>query len=1103
MARSLAKLAWLTLCLTLVTCRATSPVLPPPMPAAANSGFGSVPPPTGPAVFFEPTSTPGETPALPPVPALAVEEFGPKGLVDVGAEPHVRFNQQVVDVGEDLLAEPSLRIDLVPKVAGRSRFRTPELLVFEPRALKLAQHYQARMTAAPSASKILKELLVAHPLSWAFDTPGPSVLDTYPANDVPPSGWTRWHPVLIKLTQPVTAAALRKALSVRSLGADAKPIAVRVDAVSPARARRWDWASELVSDDEPLRDRLYQVRPVEVWPVDRQIAVEVAAGLVGRLGPVPSTTPWRLTWTTPGPLRIESVTTDDAYCAQTAIVIHLSAQITSSQLSHIRISPRPINAKISLDYYSDESEQSWSRSGTDVRFRGAFVPGQTYTIQIDPSLRDVDGYTVGDGTAGKAWSSPISVAGDRSLQLSRGGIFPNVTNPLFGVTTRLVKSLRVRAAVLDLEQTQRVLFGSEDLKSPSVFEHLGIASPNIVVRDYPLDVEAPTYWSDKAIDLRDLVGDVRGTVLVEVAPLVLVDRPANAPLEVPLVAQRAVYRRTDLGPITFHSITKSVIKVARLTDGRPVAGAQVARIDGDKQVLIGHTDNQGLLVVTWKAGQLPQGSQILAVSEPATHDRVLVRLAEEYQDQHHGTETSLLQRGEQRLLQRGEHLMLQLTTERDAYRPEESVALVGFALVDTPFTRSGLRLLPPGTSITARVIDKDQKVTTEQSLPLSADGKFWARLPLRKGTPLGSLTVAAEAQGTTTQAYVKLEDFRVPEFEVSARAAKDSLLLGESTTVRVRANHYSGVPVTFEQMAYIASCRPSRYGVPGLESGWVAGDATPRPYWSTNSVRRVVSTANGGRGSVEFTPSFDTGDSKSLLCSLDIEVKDASQQAVGAETSVRIHPASLYLALHPPVDLHAGDDASIPLRALSIDGQRRAASDVKLSITRNWMEETHTTVAGRVHTSWQQRHETVAKCQLDAKVDRDAHCSIRQAKQGEYALEACARDGSRVAMTTARFFVLSKPLYSPPASSDIDDEFPQHLDVQLVRTDTSESPEREFAPGAHLRATVRSPCASGSAVALLERAGIREQHALTLVDHTATLNFLVDDTWVPHVDLAV
>lgn len=1104
MARLLAKMGWLVLCLTPVTCRVSSPVLPSQVPALGRSPIDAPPPSPKVESFFASDDTCTSPPDLPPLPALAVEELGPKGSADTSAEPYVRFNQQVVSVGDDLLTEPSIMFELSPRVAGRSRFRTPELLVFEPKALKLAQHYQVRVAATASATAELRGFVASHDLTWAFDTPGPAVQESYPRSNESPERWTLKHPALIKLTQPVSVWALRKQLTVRTLGPDSRPIVVRVDPVSLGQARHWDWASDILYDDAPLADRLFQVRPLERWPVDRQIEIEVAAGVVGRLGPVPSTSPWRVSWKTPGPLRVESVTTEDPYCDQSSVVIHLGAAIAASQLSHIRVSPRPVNTQISLDGYYNDTEPVWARTGADIRLRGAFVPGRTYTLKIDPSLRDLDGYTVGDGTAGQPWSTAIAIAGEPSLQLSPGGIFPAVTNPIFGVTSRMVSTLRVRAAPLSPEQTARVKSGSADLKSAGVFEKLGVFAEKIVVRDVALDVQAPTYWSDQAMDLRDLVGDIRGAVLVEVAPLLQVQRPTHAAATEPLAVQREVYERTDLGPIAFHSVTQSIVKVARLSDGRPAAGVRVARIEGERQVPLGRTDGDGLLALSWKPEQRPIQESVFVVSDEISHDHAVLRVAAangHFQAQERG-----LLPGEQGLLRHDEHVLLSLTTERDAYRPEESVAFVGYALVDTPFARSGLRLLPAGTPVMVKVLDREQKVAAEQSLPLGGDGKFWARLPIRKGTPLGTLTVTAQLQGMSTAAHVKLEDFRVPEFEVTARAANDALLVGDSTAVRVRANHYSGVPVTFDEVAYATSCRAVRHSVPGLSPEWIIGDA-PRMLGTrriTRSARRVVTGAQGVRGSIEFTPSLDVGDATSLLCSLAVEVKDASQQAIATETSIRIHPASFYLALREPRNIHAGERVQIPLQALSIDGQRRAVNNVKVGITRRWLEEVHDNVEGRVRTSWRERRELVASCPLETALDRDAACWVESAKEGEYSIEASAREGSRVARTTAAFHVYPKHMASSPAhAKEGAGTVVEHLELEVVRANASQSPAREFAPGDRLRATLRSPCVQGTAIALLERAGIREQHPLKLADHTATLDLLVDDTWVPHVDLSV
>ena len=1029
-------------------------------------------------------------PALPLAPPLSVQEFGPTGTIDVGAEPRVRFNQQVAPLGQAMLEEPDVQIVLAPEVKGRTKWRTTELLVFEPEELAPAQRYQVRVVVLRSASDALKRLFAEHPLAFSFETPGPGIADSYPEKDAEPDDWTSRHAVLLKLTQPVAVAELRKVVSARSLGEKAGPLAVRVDAVSPRKLKRWDWASQLLEDDEPLRNRLYQVRPVGAWPSDREIAIEVAAGLVGRLGPVSSAALWRLTWKTPGPLQIESLHAQEGSCADNQFILRLSERITRPQLSRIHIAPRPPQTEIEL---IDEWEEE--KGAREVTLRGAFVPAQTYTVRIDPEMRDVNGYSVGDGTAGRPWTGTISLAGQPSVKMSGNGIFPVGEEPVFGVTTRWVKTLRVRAAVLDPARAARALYTGGGSNPPRTFESLGVAGKDIVVRDYPLAVAAPTYWSDLAIDLKHLVGDVRGTVLVEAAPLALVPAPADAaPFKMPEV-ERGFFRRTDLGPVVFQSLTRSVIKVFRLSNTRPVANADVTRLDGSEQVLLGHTDAQGLLVLPWQAEHLPPGKAPLVVLDPATHDYALVPPSVPYHAGRHDDKANLLHQGES--------LMLQIITDRDAYRPEESIALVGFAIVDTPFAKSGLRLLPEGTDVVLRVSDVNGKTIVEQSLRVDGQGKFWSRLPIAKDTRLGSLHITATAQGTTANAYDKLKDFRTPEFEVTARPERDSILIGERVPIRVRASHYSGVPVTFGEVAFASHCRVSPYIVPGLESGWVAGDPDVK-YRSTSTPRAVVAEAEGASGSVEFTPALATSDGKSLLCAVETEVTDASQQAICAESTLRVHPASFYLAVRLPSGVYVGDHAAIPVRALTLDGQRRDASDVEVKVTRTWQEEIHTKVDGRERTRWPERKQVVATCHLAASADQDAVCRVERLQKGSYAIEATAKDGSRAATTRARFFAWDKPKYSSTrTAAKSDDGVPTHLALAVARVSSAESASREIAPGDHVSVTVRSPCAAGGGIALLERAGIREQYDFVLTDHGTVLDFAVDDTWTPQVELEV
>jgi len=1046
------------------------------------------------------------------MPPLAVAEYGPQGAIDEGAEPRVRFNQQVAPLGEAMLVEPNLRIELLPKVKGRTHWRTPELLVFEPETLAPAQRYQARVVALPSASEALKRLFAEHPLTFFFETPGPIPQGSYPEADVPPEDWSRRQPVIIRLTQPVNVNELRKVLTVRMLGPkvatagaaapsanpasaatpsvdteDAGPISVRVEPVSPRALKRRPWASALIESDDSLEHRLFQVRPAAMWPVDRTIGLQIAAGLIGRLGPTPSATSWRLTWKTPGPLRIESLRAGEGDCAGSTFTMQLSERITRAQLAHIHVAPRPPKTVVVLT-------NDWDREGgQEVEIRGAFVPAQTYTVRVDPGLRDVNGYTVGDGTAGRPWTSTISVAGQPSLQISGSGIFPATTPPVFGLTTRWVQTLRVRAAVLDPARAARALFTTNASSPPHTFESLAVPSKDIVVRDYVLPVKGPTAWSDLAVDLGELIGDRRGIVLVQATPLTLAPPPPSVAAFTPPPSVQALLRRTDLGPVAFHSLARSVIKVVRLSDAHPVAGATVSRLDGTRLVTVGQTDAQGRLVLPGLPARPHPSETTLVVQDPATHDLALVPPSPLVVARNAADQAGLLAQGER--------LMLHLTTDRDAYRPAESLAVVGFALVDTPFTRSGLRLLPAGSSVVLRVADGQQKTVVEQTLPLDAQGKFWARVPIPANTRLGGLHLTAQAQGATTAANVKLEDFRTPEFEVTTRPARDAILIGERVPVTVRAQHYSGVPVTFEKVTHASSCRSAAHAVPGLEVGWRTGDET-HSYRVTTSATAVVTGAKGQSSSIVFTPELVTGDRKSLLCTVSTEVEDASHQAVGAESSVRVHPASFYLAVRPPTGVYAGEATSIPVRALTLDGQRRAAGNVEVKVTRKFREEVHFEESGRERTRWEDRKEVVAVCHLAASLEKDAVCRVERLQKGHYAIEATARDGSRTARTVADFFPWERPRWTPGKPAAVHDEAPRSLEVQVARAG-GEAPERPLVPGDHLNVTVRSPCAGGSGIALLERAGVREQQDFVLANHEASLAFTVDDTWTPGVELEV
>ena len=431
--------------------------------------------------------------------------------------------------------------------------------------------------------------------------------------------------------------------------------------------------------------------------------------------------------------------------------------MAKSQLKHVQISPRPRELAVGLvgDYDWDTERPG---SGSEVTVRGQFAAGKVYQIRLAPQMRSTSGYTVGEGTGGRALSRSFRVNGSAGLHLSAGGIFPASASPVAGVQTRWVKSVQVRAAPIDRSQAARLVLAEKGFrmgtlgKDEKPISDWGLPPATIASRHFELSPKGPTAWSDLALDLRDLVGAVRGAIVVEVEAESVI--PAQTAIQ-PRLPQpmRSLFWVTDLAPIVFQSPTRVVVKVVRLSDTQPVVGARIARYDRDATTLLslGQTDSTGLLVLERngdEGDEKLEGSPLLVV-DPAGFDYTVIRLS--------GQRPTVRGHKQTAGVRANEALLLGMVTERDAYRPGEVVYVVAWAAIDTPYAQSGLRALPAGTAAEFSIYDRSDKQVDRQTAELDANGKFWAKLRIAAGTPLGYLKLEAQVLGIKKDEHVRLE----------------------------------------------------------------------------------------------------------------------------------------------------------------------------------------------------------------------------------------------------------------------------------------------------------------------------------------------------------
>ena len=233
--------------------------------------------------------------------------------------------------------------------------------------------------------------------------------------------------------------------------------------------------------------------------------------------------------------------------------------------------------------------------------------------------------------------------------------------------------------------------------------------------------------------------------------------------------------------------------------------------------------------------------------------------------------------------------------------------MVGWTAVDTPFSRSNLGRLKAGTRVVFELVDPLTKVVATHATRTSAEGKFWAELPVPVGASFGRITVRVAVAGHHSSTAVRVEDYRTPEFEVDAHARRPDILLGEQNTIDLRASYYFGGPVPMTRVAQTTDCTGIRYQPPGLEDSWEVGE------WPVYIPRVGGGFDAQGRPAVLPPPVDATSGRRTLTaggaavapqntqrCTVSAMVQDASMQEVGAETGFTVHPAAFYLAVAAP-----------------------------------------------------------------------------------------------------------------------------------------------------------------------------------------------------------
>ncbi len=1067
------------------------------------------PPPANPQArgIFDPGALPGSAPppSLSSAP-IAVLDYGPLERTEGGTSVHVRFNQPIaaLELDDDSL-EGVLVID--PPVRGRTFWRSPELLTFEPdEPWQPARRYTVRLAKPLRTADGERQFSEA--LEWTFETPRPGVLEGASLTEVVARRRRRIDTYVV-FNSPVSLAQARAHIRAKAhlrgeseldrndgfetpddITGGSKAVPIKVQRLTSRLRKKYGLEDTIWNLQE---DRTFLVSPRGLWPSASVITIEVRPGLRSEVGELALETPWSHSFAMYGPQRlIEHSCGRDETCPLGPLSLLFRNPIPERELKKIRVKPKPKDLEIEL-------LDTWGQGGEEIQISGIFLPGKTYQIELPADLRDIYGQRLG-----VARKLKVTIDREPVVALSLADATLLAGRPrTFGLSARHVDRVEVRVATLDDDEAAWQVSQSPHRRSwPS--------GQTEVSKQIQLRPKGPTDWSEIAVDLRDYVGDRRGAFVVEVRAIQAVKAAADQQLPVPV---RGLVRVTNIGAVVLASRPQTLVRVVNLETGAPVAGAKARyfQIDGKAPIALGSTDAEGLIKVlpeticpeskpksktkTKTKGKAkrtskrskprcdaaPSGRGVLIIDAPGG-DRAYVDLAAPV-----GSEES-------KGLRPGERLIGRVISERGVYRPGEKVHVVGWSAVDTPFARSNLRRVKR-TRVTFELTDPRGEVVSEIKTRTSAEGKFSASFVLPEGAALGSYTVSASLLGASISRRLKVEDFRTPEFEVSARSLRPDVIADSGQTVHISANYYFGGKVTLDRVSFTDQCETFHYRPPGLDPRWRVGAYEDRYIGRSTGVRTVASRLASPRKGERDINLKTRARSEGLAdrCTVSVEVRDASLQGIGAEDTYTVHPASFYLAIETPDrSLVAGDSYALPLRAVHFDGHRVDARKVEVEVKRFYQKaRTRDEDGRRVLYGYDDKSEVIKRCTVNLQSrGADATCGLKRLKKGRYTIVARATEGSHRTRSEATIWVRERS----PGLQRWSWPTPSRLEIHASTDDVQ--------PGDKVSVIVQSPWDLIGGVVAVERAGIREYHPIQFnKDKRARIDLVADDTWTPFVRL--
>jgi uncharacterized protein YfaS (alpha-2-macroglobulin family) len=1060
-----------------------------------------------------------ERPSGPHGPApFEVVAAGPRGEVDTVQDPGVTlvFNRPMRALGVEGERQPLPDIRFETEqgqaVPGSFRWVGKHGVLFEPNA-KLPGATRFRVLV-PAGTTALDGSRLKSDYELAFATVRPKLTDYRLVDPARPSiadAFTHARPdsaLYFQFSQKVRPEALATGLK----------LSRRVAETASAERVEFNITVEAPPFVKSDTSRWLKVTPKQRWPSASSFDVEIAAGLVGNEGPLPTDAPIRLQFQTFGPLRIDNVK-----CARQSLgrcQAHRDfTLVTSTPVSRAELRRR---VKVLGPKRPARPAKKDPSAPGPAALLGTAHPldldpdfGDAFEIVISPELTDQFGQHLGKEVRvklaieapyvlPKGASTPRSDASRRSEVESGDGSAPPPDVPRRPLLFQDLE-LGVRGDILealdgvggkDGPARHRIPVGSVNVPSyglrswpstePATLAWLGNSSR--------FWVEPPAWtWvapggaaNERAVRFVDLDATLgkagRGAAFVQAMAL------ADSNLTSRLL------QVTDLGISARVSRFGSTVWVTHLSNGTPAKGATVSVYDREGQTLAVRTSDEFGLVDFSSEELAP-----LDKRDQRVNDLVLVaRAGEDWTFERVQQTQAIRTQAWVDSAQKGQWNGL-VFTDRGVYRPGESVLASGY------FRRTKDKgfMLPKNQEVDYVLRDVNWEVLAQGRGKLDRFGALSLKLEIGKGAPLGSaqleVRLALHSDEKFSTSFEILE-FKPAEFKVAVDAVKAEAVHGATAQFSVHSEYLFGAPVAGGRVDARISRMPFVYTPPHTEEFVTNDDAYIRDLRHMYQDRGYASETweLDENGKAQRQVELNIGQPRSAeYLMLEAEVQDLTRQIQAGRGRVLVHPAEFYLGLQRPRDRFLAIGAALTpnVAAFSPDGKPVAGLPVRVELfRRNWTHAVEDRAADSLYYQTNVHDVPAGDCTLTTQA-KPVGCALRLSEPGYYVARVSSQDR------------LKNPVFASTSLYVVDDRAdsvpsvgwrePDHRELSL------EFDRESYKTGEVAKLLVKNPFSAGSALVTVERGSILERRVVELKGPMPVVELLIKDDFFPNAFVSV